>query len=367
MKQIILTGLLSVLACMSPLIAQQTLSGTVTDKSGAALAGATVQAKGANSGTTTGVDGTFTLQLPDGAAVLTISYIGYQTLEVPVDGRRSIDIILTESAAALNEVVVTGYSEVSARKLISSVAVVKSDKLENVPVTDINKILQGNAPGVYSTAISGQPGSTSAVRIRGMGSVSASKDPLYVIDGVIVISGNGSELETGYTQSELLAQLNPNDIENITVLKDASATALYGARGSNGVIVITTKRGKAGKTEVTARVQTGINMPSFGNIKMMTAEQEWNYERAILANSGKTPGELIPSGRHPCSTTPPTGRTRRSTTAPRTTWKYKPAAGTKKPGSLLPAGTTIKKARCSALRSTAFPCAAISITLPPKN
>lgn len=292
MKHLTLTLLLSLFACAGALTAQHTLNGTVTDRRGSALAGATVQAKGAKTGAITDAEGKFSLQLPDETTVLVVSYIGCQTLEMDVAGRQTVGIMLTETAAALNEVVVTGYSEVSAKKLVSSVAVVKSEQMENVPVTDINKLLQGNAAGVYSTANSGQPGSTSIVRIRGAGSVSASRDPLYVIDGVIAISGNGSELETGYSQSELLAQLSPNDIEHVTVLKDASATALYGARGANGVIVITTKRGKAGKTELTARAQTGINIPSFGNLDMMTPKEEWDYERAVLANSGKTPTEI---------------------------------------------------------------------------
>lgn len=276
-------------------LAQQRLFGTVTDSNGAPLPGASVAVKGAGKGTTTDADGKFDLSDVSPTDRLRISYLGYQTAEVVVGDSAFMQVILVEVAAALEGVIITGYSEISAKKRVASVSVINSDRLENSTFTDVNKLLQGNAAGVYSSAISGQPGATSAVRIRGVGSLTVGQEPLYVVDGVITVSGNATQLDdTGprYTRSDILAQINPNDIESVTVLKDAAATALYGARGANGVVVMTTKRGKAGKTNITVRSQAGVTMPGLGNLKMMTPEEQWNYDRAVLANSGQTPEQI---------------------------------------------------------------------------
>ena len=273
--------------------AQQNISGTVTGADGAPLPGVTVSVKGAAKGTTTDAGGRFALSGITATDVLVATYIGYRTVEITVGEQTNVQIILTETATELEGVVVTGYSEISAKKRVASVAVIKNGPLGNTAFTDLNKLLQGNAAGVYSTALSGQPGSLSRVRVRGVGSATAGREPLYVVDGVITISGNAAQLDDGYyTQSDMLAQINPNDIESITVLKDAAATALYGARGANGVIVIATKRGNAGKTKVAIRSQAGRTMPNLGNLKMMSAEQQWNYDRAVLANSGLTPEQI---------------------------------------------------------------------------
>ena len=292
MKKIYLFWLLLLLACAGTVTAQKTLTGMVTDEAGAPLIGATVLVKGTASGGITDVNGKYSIKIPADAATLMVSYTGYKTQEIAIANRNSIDVILVESADVLNEIVVTGYSEVEAKRLVSSVAVVGSKQLENIPMTDVNQLLQGRATGVYTTANSGQPGAQQAVRIRGTGSITAGRGPLYVVDGIIMEQGHFAALDAATNAVDVLAQLNPNDIENVTVLKDASATALYGSRGANGVVVITTKRGKAGKTEVTVKLQSGVTQPNFGNFKLMNAEEVWNYEREVLANSGRTQEQI---------------------------------------------------------------------------
>ncbi|MBK8966515.1 MAG: TonB-dependent receptor [Lewinellaceae bacterium] len=294
MKKIYLLLPLLMLLGIGSLSAQRTISGTVTDDAGQAMIGATVLAKGTTAGKVTDVNGRFTLDVPAGADVLVVSYTGYLTQEVSIAGLQSISIVLQESPEVLTEIVVTGYSEIEAKKLISSVAVVGAKQLENIPMTDVNQLIQGRAAGVYTTANSGQPGAGQPVRIRGTGSINAGRGPLYVVDGIIVEQGDFTTLASGgtYNAPDVLAQMNPNDIETVTVLKDASATALYGSRGSNGVIVITTKRGKIGKTDINVKAQKGVTLPNFGNFELMTPEETWNYERQILANSGRTPDQI---------------------------------------------------------------------------
>lgn len=288
------TILLSLLGicCIHTLSAQRNLQGTVTGEDGIALIGASVQVKGTTTGAVTDEKGQFSLTVSSGQDYLVASYTGYETQEVKITGLRRIDIILKEREDVLGEVVVTGYSEIESKKLISSIAVVNSKEIENLPMNDARQLLQGRAAGVYTTAHSGQPGAWQVIRIRGMGSMSAGRAPLYVLDGIAVPEGNSSIFDSGDNGSGTLATLSPNDIESISVLKDATATALYGSRGANGVIVVTTKRGKAGKTEFSAKMQTGRTIPNFGNLKLMTAEQQWNYEREMLANTGYTPDQI---------------------------------------------------------------------------
>jgi TonB-linked SusC/RagA family outer membrane protein len=272
-------------------LAQRTVTGMITDNSGLALIGANVTLKGTTTGVITDIDGNYSIEIPAGEQTLVFSYTGFTTQEIAVGDRSTIDVVLAEGVL-LNEIVKVGYSDVARNKMIASVAQVNADKIENIPLTDVNQLLQGNAAGVYTTANSGQPGAAQQVRIRGIGSLTGGNQPLYVIDGVPVSQGNFSQIDGASNATDVLAQLNPNDIENMTVLKDASATALYGSRGANGVILITTKRGKAGKTDLQAKFQYGNTSPSFGNFELMTAQQQWDYEREILANSGRTQEQI---------------------------------------------------------------------------
>jgi len=272
-----------VCASIATMVAQRTISGTVTDQAGEPLIGSSILIKNTSQGTITDIDGNYTLEVPETANTLVFSYTGFETKEVEIGASNVINVTLEEGSTMLNEVVVTGYSEVQRKKLIASAAVVDEEAIENMPLPDINQVIQGRAPGVFVTAPSGQPGAQQNIRIRGTGSISAGRGPLYVIDGVIVQQG---DFTTNTETNDVLSNINPNDIANVTVLKDAAATALYGSRGANGVVLITTKRGKVGKSQVTVKGQYGFTEPTTGNFDMMTPQQQWQYERDVLANSG---------------------------------------------------------------------------------
>lgn len=254
-KQItLLVGLL--LFASAQLLAQQTVSGVVTHaEDGEALIGATVLIEGTAKGTVTDIDGRYELQAQSGD-VLVFSYTGMQSQTIELGNQTTVDVALEPSNLMLEEVVVTGYGEQNRSTFTGSSVLVAPEKIENAPRASFQESLQGNVPGLFSTQGSGQPGAAQSVVIRGLGSISASNQPLYVIDGIPVVSGDISRLNT---TTNTLAGLNPNDIESITVLKDASATSIYGSRGANGVIVITTKSGKAGKPRITANIQTGVS------------------------------------------------------------------------------------------------------------
>lgn len=281
--------LLLVFAGIATVMAQRSVTGKVSDENGEGLIGATVLVVGTSTGTVTDLDGNFSISVPAGSTKLLFSYTGYAAQEVTLGASNVVDVTLQPDATLLSEIIVTGYSEQEAKKVIASVAVIDNKALENVPMPDVNQLIQGRAPGVLSTASSGQPGAQQDIRIRGTGSITAGRGPLYVIDGVIMDQGDLSQTAVS---TDVLSNINPNDIESVNILKDAAATALYGSRGANGVVLITTKRGKAGKTELTAKVQYGTTSPNIGNFEMMTAEEAWNYERVMLANVGRTQAQI---------------------------------------------------------------------------
>lgn len=177
-----------------------------------------------------------------------MSYTGYATKEVAVTTANSYDIVLESEAIALEDVVVVGYGTQSRKELTGSVAKISSDQIARLPVTGVDQALQGQAPGVQVTSSSGTPGSSVSIRVRGPSSISAGNQPLYVVDGIPVNTGSYSQIGVGGQQLNALADLNPSDIESIEILKDAAAAAIYGSRASNGVVLITTKRGKQQKT-----------------------------------------------------------------------------------------------------------------------
>lgn len=276
--------------CLFAVAQAQSISGRVIDAStGNPLEGATVRIKGTTTGILTDARGEFRLQIPGEAEALLISFIGMVPQEVPINGQTIFSISLQPDEVSLEEVVVTGYSTQSRSKVISSVAVVSKENIENVPLPDVNQIIQGRAPGVLSTSGWGQPGAAQTIRVRGTGSISAGRGPLYVIDGIIVNSG---DFTTNTFSNDILSNLNPNDIASVNVLKDATATALYGARAANGVIVITTKRGSEGKTQISLKTQVGVTQPNFGTFEMMNASEALRYEREILEASGFEPNEI---------------------------------------------------------------------------
>jgi iron complex outermembrane receptor protein len=250
-KRALLFGLLF---CSLNAWAQTTVTGKVTSGGdGDALPGVSILEKGTSNGTVTDADGNFSISVNE-SAVLVFSFVGYASQEVPVGGRSSLDLVLSEDVTALNEVVVIGYGEIQKKDATGAVMNLGSRDFNQGVLTSPQDLVVGKFAGVSVTSNSGAPGSGSTIRIRGGSSLTANNDPLIVIDGFPIDSSTPSGI------SNQLASLNPNDIETFTVLKDASATAIYGSRAANGVIIITTKKGKAGK------IQLGYN----GNVSVST-------------------------------------------------------------------------------------------------
>ncbi len=228
--------------------AEKTINGTVTNEAGEPLVGATIRTKSGNQGALTDEEGRFELTIPDEVTTLIVSYIGYASLEVEIGGRTAIDITLSESVSQLDEVVVVGYGRQQKRDLTGSVSKVDGKDLADIPSPRVDQLLQGRAPGVQVTSVSGEPGAPASIRIRGGNSIQGDNEPLFVIDGIIV------------GQNFNLNNINTNDIESLEILKDATALSIYGTRGANGVIIITTKSGSgldAGKPQVTFNIYSG--------------------------------------------------------------------------------------------------------------
>ncbi|MGX5817308.1 SusC/RagA family TonB-linked outer membrane protein [Chitinophaga lutea] len=257
--------------------AQRTIKGKVRDESGSPLPGTTVHVKGTTTGTATNADGAYTLPVGPNAHTLVFSSIGMATQEVTIGTQTTIDVSLKPSQQSITEVVITGYNNVRRSQFSGATTPISGKLVESVPVGSFDQALQGRAPGLLVNSSSGQPGSAAAVTIRGVQSLSGSgAQPLYIVDGIPL---NAADFQT----------INPNDFETINVLKDASAAALYGARAGTGVIVITTKRGKAGQPKFTFRTQMGVSLkPTLSNFDLMNTADILEYERRNkIAN---TPG-----------------------------------------------------------------------------
>ncbi|MXV14499.1 SusC/RagA family TonB-linked outer membrane protein [Pedobacter sp. HMF7056] len=221
------------------------ITGHVTDENNQPMVGVTVKVKASSEGVSTNASGVYAIQVTDSKAVLVFSYLGYTTREVAADGRTTLDVQLTPDKAALTEVVIVGYGSQRKAATTGAISTIKAAELTQTPVANLAQGLQGRVAGLEVIQNSAAPGGNSSVRIRGINSINGTSEPLYIIDGVQAASGEGTVL----TMSPL-SEINPNDIESVEVLKDASSTAIYGARGSNGVILITTRHGKAGKSVI---------------------------------------------------------------------------------------------------------------------
>ena len=282
MKRLLLLVAVSVLG-FSFAQAQQEVRGRVTDsRDGTPISGVSINIKGTNTGTSTNADGRFTIRASSGA-VLLVSSIGFAEKEVTVDGS-DLNISLEVAQRNLQEVVITGYGSRSRRQVAGSIAKIGGEDVKLQPVGSFDKLLQGKVPGLLSQSQSGQPGRAADVTIRGKGSINGSNTPLYIIDGVQVTSADFSSL-------------NPADIESYNILKDASSTSIYGSRGANGVIVITTRRGIAGKTAVNYDFQYGWSALPHNKLKLMNSAEkldyEVNYDRPDGMNPfGWTPAEI---------------------------------------------------------------------------
>lgn len=285
MNKYLLTSM-CLMACsaMQVVNAQQSaVAGKITDSNGNPLSGVTITVKGTSLGTSTNESGLFTLNA-NLNATLVITAVGYQPQEVNLAGRKTLNLSLTSLDQDIDEVMVVAYGTAKKSTYTGSASVIRQDEIKDVPTTSFENALNGRIPGVQVTATSGQAGSTSSIRVRGIGSMNASSDPLYVIDGVPVVSGNAGQMNGQInSSSNVMSTLNPADIESITVLKDAAASALYGSRAANGVIVITTKRGKVGKPTLNFRTSIGIT-PSWAtdNYEAADPQAQINMEYQIF-------------------------------------------------------------------------------------
>ncbi len=296
-----LAALCIVLLCFIPLRelhAQGTsraLTGTVTTSTGAPLSGASVSIKGSNTSVMTDVNGAFRIQSSSTQPVLVVSYIGYITREIPAELTSPNNIRLSENPSELNSVVVVGYGTRRKSDLTGSVVSIKSEELRAVPVTSLDQAMQGRAAGVQVTQISGKPGAETSIRIRGTSSINAGNEPLYVIDGML-INSDGGDVSVGGTRGPRLSPLssiNPSDIESIEILKDASATAIYGSRGANGVVLITTRRGKSGKGMITFESYYGVQQVAR-KLDLLNAAQFADLVNDAKLNANQTPVYVNP-------------------------------------------------------------------------
>ncbi|MEY4047099.1 MAG: hypothetical protein RL284_650, partial [Bacteroidota bacterium] len=242
---------------MASLIAQRTISGTITDDKKEPLIGASVLVKGTSTGTVSDVSGAFSFTIPANSTTLIISYTGYASKEIAIGASNTYNVMLEQEAIDLTDIVIVGYGTQSKKELTGSVSKITSETIARLPVTGVDQALQGQAPGVQVTSASGTPGASVSIRVRGPSSISAGNQPLYVVDGIPINTGNYSQIGVGGQQTNALADLNPADIESIDVLKDAAAASIYGSRASNGVVIITTKRGKQQKTQISLNTYRG--------------------------------------------------------------------------------------------------------------
>ncbi|WP_420317991.1 SusC/RagA family TonB-linked outer membrane protein [Ekhidna sp.] len=276
--------------------AQRTVSGKVTDDTGEALPGVNVVIKGTTNGTTTDLDGNYRLQVQDNTT-LVFSFVGFETQEINIGGRTTIDVTMG-GVTELQEVVVTGYGVQRKSDLTGAIAQVSGEELEDFPVPGVDQALQGRVAGVNVISSNGQPGGGVTVRIRGASSINSNNQPLYVIDGMPVESfdtqstNQGTFGGFGGQTGNSLNQINFNDVASIEVLKDASATAIYGSRAANGVVLITTKRGKPGQAKVSATYSSGFT-EVFDLPELLNAEEYELLHRESIVNAGGTPDDTF--------------------------------------------------------------------------
>ncbi len=253
------------------------VSGKVIDESGAGLPGVSIIIKGTSKGTTTDVTGKYSFSIPEGATSLIYSFVGYEPREVLVGNQTTIDITLKVDVKALGEVVVVGYGTQNRKDVTGSIASISSQDIKDMPVTNVAEGMAGKLPGVLIQQTTGAPGNSPSIKIRGFGSISAGNGPLIVVDGQPLNSGD-------LTNGSGLNLMNPNDIESVDVLKDASATAIFGSRGANGVMMITTKRGKAGRSRINFDYYTGVQEISK-KMDMLNAQQFAEFSKEASNNA----------------------------------------------------------------------------------
>ena len=280
------------------------VTGTVTShEDGLPVVGASVLVKGTTVGTVTDIDGNFTItNVPSSAGTLVVSFIGMKTQEVAI--KPVVKVSLHSDAEVLDEVMVVAYGTAKKSSFTGSASSVDGAKaLKDIPVTSFEQALAGTTPGLTINGSSGQPGASLEIRVRGTGSMNATNEPLYVIDGVPVVSGDVaiSAIRDDSKSFNVMSSINPSDIENITVLKDAAAASLYGSRAANGVILITTKKGKAGKTRINFKANWGFSDWAMKNRENVNGSQrreltyEGAYNEAVLYGIPDADGNYTPA------------------------------------------------------------------------
>ncbi|WP_159452042.1 SusC/RagA family TonB-linked outer membrane protein [Hymenobacter roseosalivarius] len=290
MKKILLMSFLLIVTLLQQVTAQdRSISGRVTDRqTGEGLPGVTILVKGTSNGISTNSDGTFTLAVPSTGTTLVFSSIGYVTQEQPIGTNNQVNVSLAADTKALSEVVVVGYGSQSKALVTGAITSVDAKEFQGQPIAGVDQALQGRASGVQVTANSGTPGGGISVRIRGNNSISASSDPLYVVDGVPINTGSYSNIGVGNQQLNALSDINPNDIASIEILKDAAAAAIYGSRAANGVVLITTKRGQAGRTKITFDAYKGVQ-ETIKRLDVLDGQQSQDIINESRVNVGLAP------------------------------------------------------------------------------
>lgn len=289
MKKLLLT-----VTCMLSVMlvfAQRVITGKVTDENGNPVANASVTVKETGAGVSTNAAGDFSIPVDSKSKTLVFSYVGKATEEMVIGSQPVINASLKQEGKALDEVVVVAYGTQVKKKVTGAIAKVDGADLENKPFTSVDQMLQGKVAGLQSTSPTGQPGGIQQVRIRGIGSITAGAAPLYVVDGIPINSGDVSRLNN---TSNALAGINPNDIESISVLKDAASASIYGSRAANGVILITTKKGKAGKSKIRIDSEFGFGNTAYINdlAKPLNRDQYFTLTREGLVNAGATQAQI---------------------------------------------------------------------------
>ncbi len=289
MRKLILSLLGTLLIVGLALAQEKSVTGKVMDESGSPLPGVSVQVKNTTRGTTTDATGVYRINATP-SDVLVFSFVGFGVREEAVGNKSSVDVSLNPDVRQLQEAVVVGYGTQSKKTITGAQANITSANIENTPLPSVDQVLQGKVAGLQSIASSGQPGANQQVRIRGIGSITASSQPLYVVDGVPVNSGDQSRLTT---TANTLAGINPGDIESITVLKDAASASIYGSRGGNGVILITTKKGRSGKTRFRVDSEYGTTGIALNDLARPLSRDEYILLTTEgLQNIGRTPAQI---------------------------------------------------------------------------
>lgn len=300
--RVVVFSLLAFVFALTPttdIVAQEgTVRGQVIDaESGESLPGVNVAVQGTTIGTTTNTEGSYELTIPSLQDTLVFSFVGFRTREIPINGKTVIDVVLQSQTVVGEELVVVGYGSLREREISGSVSRLDTDAFNQAINTSVDELIQGKAPGVQVVQNSGEPGGGMSIDIRGVGSINAGSSPLYVIDGLpidnsVLISGTGNQVASNPSPRNPLSALNPQDIESIEILKDASATAIYGSRGANGVILVTTKKGSTGDFQINYNVQYGVQNV-HNRLDLLNPQEYMNGINSLIDAGGGEDSERV--------------------------------------------------------------------------